>query len=75
MAEGCGSASRRTGAHVHPLWISVCRAVLKVSGHRFCCEIAGWLAGPSWQPVDVKPSIPDNIVWRFGQILFRYGND
>jgi hypothetical protein len=61
--------------YVHPLWTPVCRAVLKVSGHRFCCQIPGWLAGPRWQPVDVKPWNPYNVVWRFGQILLRYGND
>lgn len=60
---------------VHTFLAPVCRAVLKISGHRLCCQIPGWLAGPNWEPVDVKPLNPYNLVWRFGQILMGYDAD
>lgn len=58
---------------LHSVLTSACRAALKVSGHRLCCDIPGWLAGPNWEPVNINPWNPYNVVSRFGQLLVRHG--
>lgn len=52
----------------------LCKLIFAITGHRICCRIPGWLAGPRWEPVDVKPWNPYNMVWSFGQWVLRYAD-
>lgn len=57
----------------HVLRTQLCRTLVRLSGHRLCCNIPDWLAGRRWQPVDVKPWNAYNVVWRLGQFVSRHG--
>jgi len=42
-----------------------CRILFRIFGHRICCgTIPEWIGGPKWEPIDVKPRNPWNVLWR-----------